>query len=155
MCRGQLAESAQTLTQRSFNRAQVVLLMIDALTASQKDGVTRRELALASNVIAEGRALVVLMNKFDAVPDHLKLEVTCSLCRPCACSFELPSRDGMLLLVLKQSTCFHPAISEMKYKKYARHLEPKRKSPVRLWRGSPVSSYKLCNGAPRPQYMLQ
>lgn len=49
--------------------------MIDALSASQKEGVTRRELALASNVIAEGRALIVLLNKFDAVPDELKLQV--------------------------------------------------------------------------------
>ncbi len=75
-CRGQLAESAQTLTQRSFNRAQVVLLVIDALEASQKSGVTRREMTLASNVIGEGRALIVLLNKYDAVPEHLKLGVS-------------------------------------------------------------------------------
>ena len=81
-CRGQLAESAQTLTQRSFNRAQIVLLVIDALAASEKRGVTRRELALASNVIAEGRALIVLLNKYDAVPNNLKLEVNCTLVAP-------------------------------------------------------------------------
>ena len=54
-----------------------MLLLIDAVAASEKGGVTRRELTLASNVIAEGRALIVLLNKYDAVPDHLKLEVIC------------------------------------------------------------------------------
>lgn len=52
-----------------------MLLVVDALAASEKGGVTRRELALASSVVAEGRALIVLINKYDAVVDSLKLQV--------------------------------------------------------------------------------
>ena len=67
--RGELAEEAQLQTQRSYNRAQVVLLVVDALAAENLEhGLTRRELALASKVISEGRALMVALNKLDALP---------------------------------------------------------------------------------------
>ena len=51
--------------------------MVDALAASKLESMnmTRTELALASNVINEGRALVVLLNKIDAVPANLREKV--------------------------------------------------------------------------------
>lgn len=52
--------------------------MVDALAAYKLEtiGMTRRELALASNIIDEGRALVVLLNKIDAIPKEFRQEVT-------------------------------------------------------------------------------
>jgi predicted GTPase len=74
-CRGKLAESAQELTERSYNRAHIVLLVIDATMVKDNGGMTRRELALATNVVGEGRALVVALNKLDALEDLERLEV--------------------------------------------------------------------------------
>jgi len=73
--RGKLAESAQELTERSYNRAHVVLLVIDATRVQENGGMTRRELALATNVVGEGRALLVALNKLDALEDLVRLEV--------------------------------------------------------------------------------
>lgn len=42
----------------------MALLLLDATSPA-----TRQDLALASKVVEEGRALVVLLNKMDAVPD--------------------------------------------------------------------------------------
>jgi GTPase len=47
---------------KAIKRADVVLLMIDAI-----DGVTDQDLKLADRVIEEGRACVIVVNKWDAI----------------------------------------------------------------------------------------
>ena len=44
--------------------------MADAQQAAAKDarGLSRKDLALASRVVSEGRALLILLNKLDALP---------------------------------------------------------------------------------------
>jgi len=51
---------------RAVQFAEVVVLLVDA-----PDGVHRQDLKLAERVAEEGRALVIALNKWDAVPDRL------------------------------------------------------------------------------------
>lgn len=64
-------EKVETLsasdTLRSINFAQVVALVIDA-----NEGLEKQDLTIARNVIDEGRALVLVVNKWDAVEDRAK-----------------------------------------------------------------------------------
>jgi predicted GTPase len=50
--------------------AQVVLLVADAQQAAGPGarGLARKDLALASKIVGEGRALLILLNKLDALP---------------------------------------------------------------------------------------
>ncbi|MEQ8666158.1 MAG: ribosome biogenesis GTPase Der [Rhodospirillales bacterium] len=54
-------------TLRSIRFAQVVGLVIDAT-----DGLEKQDLTIARNVIDEGRALVLIVNKWDAVDDRAR-----------------------------------------------------------------------------------
>lgn len=54
-------------TLRSINFAQVVALVIDA-----NEGLEKQDLTIARNVIDEGRALILVINKWDAVEDRAK-----------------------------------------------------------------------------------
>mmetsp|Transcript_15002 Transcript_15002/g.25666 ORF Transcript_15002/g.25666 Transcript_15002/m.25666 type:complete len:609 (-) Transcript_15002:688-2514(-) len=49
---------------KAIRRADVVLLVIDAL-----DGVTDQDQKLANRIAAEGRACVIVVNKWDAIPE--------------------------------------------------------------------------------------
>ena len=71
-----LAEQAQIQTQRSYNRAHIILLVVDALTIQQGNhGLLKRELSLVRDIVNEGRAIVVLLNKLDLLPADAQLEV--------------------------------------------------------------------------------
>ena len=77
LCRGKLAEQAQLQTKRSYNRAHIILLVVDALTIEQGDyALLRRELTLVKDIVSEGRAIVVLLNKVDLLAEGKQLEVT-------------------------------------------------------------------------------
>ncbi len=52
-------------TKRTINFAQVVVLMLDA-----DDGLEKQDLTIAGQVIDEGRALVIAINKWDTVEDR-------------------------------------------------------------------------------------
>lgn len=54
-------------TIRAVKFAEVVVLLIDAV-----QGIDRQDLVIADRVIYEGRALIVALNKWDAVEDHNK-----------------------------------------------------------------------------------
>ena len=43
--------------------------------AAHTQGLTRRDLALASKVVQEGRALLILLNKLDALPEAAAIRV--------------------------------------------------------------------------------
>lgn len=74
--REDLAVRAQLQTERSYNRAHIVILVVDATSVDKlSPGLTRREIALATYVINEGKALLVAINKLDAVPQDRRLQV--------------------------------------------------------------------------------
>ena len=76
VCRGDLAESSQLQTQHSYNRAHIVLLVVDAIAVEKRElTLTRRELALATDIIREGRGLLIVLNKLDALPAGQRHEV--------------------------------------------------------------------------------
>ncbi|MFA5122057.1 ribosome biogenesis GTPase Der [Zavarzinia sp.] len=54
-------------TIRAVKFAEVVILMIDAV-----QGIDRQDLVIADRALYEGRALMVALNKWDAVEDHNK-----------------------------------------------------------------------------------
>mmetsp|Transcript_2748 Transcript_2748/g.9301 ORF Transcript_2748/g.9301 Transcript_2748/m.9301 type:complete len:556 (+) Transcript_2748:2-1669(+) len=61
--------------ERSMQRAHVVLMIVDAeeaATRAKHGWLTKPELGLAQEVFAEGRALVVLANKLDALPAAMR-----------------------------------------------------------------------------------
>ncbi|MDA0998826.1 MAG: ribosome biogenesis GTPase Der [Proteobacteria bacterium] len=66
--KGRVGEKLESLsaadTARAIQYAQVVVLVIDALQPFEK-----QDLTIARNVVDEGRALVVAVNKWDAVTD--------------------------------------------------------------------------------------
>lgn len=50
-----------------MHMAAVILLLVNAdVMRSKRKGLTKHELALASDVISEGRALMLVVNKLDA-----------------------------------------------------------------------------------------
>ncbi|KAK9817190.1 hypothetical protein WJX72_010848 [[Myrmecia] bisecta] len=72
---GAIAEQALKEGERSMHLAQVVLVVVDVLHArNSKEIMTRREVSLASAVIREGRALLLVLNKLDALPAHQREE---------------------------------------------------------------------------------
>lgn len=54
-------------SKNSYRRADVVILMIDASTLECGE-IEKQDLALASDVVKEGKALVVAFNKYDKTP---------------------------------------------------------------------------------------
>ena len=72
------AVAGQTLSQgdQQLRMAQTVALVLDgpAVLASAR-GLTRAEVALAARVAAEGRGIVAVVNKLDAVPPHSRQQV--------------------------------------------------------------------------------
>ncbi len=61
-----MAGGALRQAEHALNFAQVVVLMVDAAVSTQLGaGLTRRELALASSIVREGRALIIALNKLD------------------------------------------------------------------------------------------
>ena len=62
--------------QRSMHMAALVVLLVNAEDILQRGaGVSKRELALASDVISEGRALLVVANKLDACSQEERIQV--------------------------------------------------------------------------------
>ncbi|DBA81670.1 TPA: hypothetical protein ACH3X1_007420 [Trebouxia sp. C0004] len=68
---GAVAEQTLQQGQRSMHMAAVVVLLVNAEDVRDRGaGVSKRELALASDVIKEGRALLIVANKLDACSDN-------------------------------------------------------------------------------------
>lgn len=60
-----------------MGRAHVVALVIDAsVAAASGKQLTRREIALAADVVGEGRALLAVVNKLDTFPEDQHRQVT-------------------------------------------------------------------------------
>lgn len=56
--------------------AAVVVLLVNAEEIRERtSGVSKRELALATDVINEGRALLIVVNKLDACSDEERIQV--------------------------------------------------------------------------------
>ena len=67
--------------QHSMHMAAVVLLLVNAeVMRSKGRGLTKQELALASDVISEGRALMLVVNKLDACSEEEGAEVGLLAC---------------------------------------------------------------------------
>ncbi|RJF86884.1 ribosome biogenesis GTPase Der [Oleomonas cavernae] len=64
---GKLEKLSAGDTIRAVKFAEVVILLIDAI-----QGMDRQDLVIADRAIYEGRALVIALNKWDAVEDHSK-----------------------------------------------------------------------------------
>ena len=78
-----MAEQTQREGQRSMHMAAVVVLLVNAQVLRDKQaGLSKHELALASDVLAEGRALLIVANKLDACSDAERIQV-CSLLLQC------------------------------------------------------------------------
>jgi predicted GTPase len=75
---------------RGWNLAHVVLLLLDSeraaklgkLDANLGKPLTNTELSLASKVVKEGRALLILINKLDTLEPALCSPVRLALCVP-------------------------------------------------------------------------
>ena len=71
-----VAEQTLQQGQRSMHMAAVVMLLVSAEEVRGDGvGVSKRELALASDVVKEGRALLVVANKLDACSAQERIEV--------------------------------------------------------------------------------
>lgn len=55
--------------QHSMHMAAVVLLLVNAELLRSRGGLRKQELALATDVLSEGRALMLVVNKLDACTD--------------------------------------------------------------------------------------
>ncbi len=68
-----LEKLSATDTQRAIQYADVVVLMIDATTVGEHGaGIEKQDLTIAREVEAEGRALVVAINKWDLIDDRAR-----------------------------------------------------------------------------------
>ncbi len=75
--RGAVAEQTLQQGQRSMHMAAVVVLLVNAEDVRDRGaGVSKRELALASDVIKEGRALLIVANKLDACSEDERSAVS-------------------------------------------------------------------------------
>ncbi len=75
--RGAVAEQTLQQGQRSMQMAAVVVLLVNAEDVRDRGaGVSKRELALASDVIKEGRALLIVANKLDACSEDERSAVS-------------------------------------------------------------------------------
>ena len=78
--RGAVAQQTLQQGQRSMHMAAVVVLLVNAEEVRERGaGVSKRELALASDVIKEGRALLIVANKLDACSHSERLEASGTL----------------------------------------------------------------------------
>lgn len=63
-----------------MHMAALVILLVNAEDIWQRGaGVSKRELALASDVISEGRALLIVANKLDAFSQQERIQVRLGL----------------------------------------------------------------------------
>ena len=63
-----------------MHMAAVVVLLVNAEEVRERGaGVSKRELALASDVIKEGRALLIVANKLDACSQSERIEASGTL----------------------------------------------------------------------------
>lgn len=98
---------------RAYHAAHVAVLVIDAHHAlSDKLGLTRREVALSSRVISEGRPIIVAINKLDTLPEAARSDVRLSdsmlICEPacrlcCFCCVSSLRSKGPCLYCMAQS----------------------------------------------------
>ena len=78
--RGAVAQQTLQQGQRSMHMAAVVVLLVNAEEVRERGaGVSKRELALASDVIKEGRALLIVANKLDACSPSERIEASGNL----------------------------------------------------------------------------
>ena len=69
-CREAVAAQARQQAERMWNLAHLVVIVADAgHAAAHGGGLSKREVALAGSVVHEGRCLLVVLNKLDALPD--------------------------------------------------------------------------------------
>ena len=84
LCR--VAAGAQAQSKRAWNACHVAVLVVDCHHAlSDKEGLTKQEVSLASTVISEGRPLVVVINKLDTLSEDKKSKVGGGVCVVCVC----------------------------------------------------------------------
>lgn len=75
-CRGAVAGAALQQAQRSLNFANTVALMVDAQACHEAGGgLSKRELALANRIVQEGRAILIILNKLDLLPEPQQQQV--------------------------------------------------------------------------------
>ena len=101
LCRGAVAGLTMQQGQHSMHMAAVVLLLVNAeVMHSKRKGLTKHELALASDVINEGRALMLVVNKLDACDDEEGAEVGLSafLCIRCVLTSMQVAKDTVSLV---------------------------------------------------------
>lgn len=83
-CRGAVAQLTLQQGQRSMHMAAVVVLLVNAEEIRERGaGVSKRELALATDVINEGRALLIVANKLDACSLDERMQVILHLAASC------------------------------------------------------------------------
>jgi GTP-binding protein len=122
---------------RAIRLAQVVILVVDAAEAFEKQDVQ-----IAAHVIEEGRALVVAINKWDAVADKKKLldEIKYNLQAQLAQVKDLPlvtvsalnnnNIDGLLKTVLKTYGIWNKRISTSGLNRWLRAKESQNPAPL-------------------------
>ncbi|MBP7722641.1 MAG: ribosome biogenesis GTPase Der [Alphaproteobacteria bacterium] len=122
---------------RAIRLAQVVILVVDAADAFEKQDVQ-----IAAHVIEEGRALVVAINKWDAANDRKKLleEIEYGLQAQLAQVKDLPlvtisalnnsNIDGLLETVLKTYEIWNKRISTAGLNRWLRARESQNPAPL-------------------------
>ncbi|MGB4107891.1 MAG: ribosome biogenesis GTPase Der [Alphaproteobacteria bacterium] len=122
---------------RAIRLAQVVILVVDAADAFEKQDVQ-----IAAHVIEEGRALVVAINKWDAVDDRKKLleEIKYGLQAQLAQVKDLPlvtisalnnnNIDGLLETVLKTYETWNKRIRTAGLNRWLRAKESQNPAPL-------------------------
>lgn len=122
---------------RAIRLAQVVILVVDAADAFEKQDVQ-----IAAHVIEEGRALVVAINKWDAAKDRKKLleEIEYGLQAQLAQVKDLPlvtisalnnsNIDGLLETVLKTYEIWNKRISTAGLNRWLRARESQNPAPL-------------------------
>lgn len=74
--RGAVAGLTLQQGRQSMHMSAVVLLLVSADTIrDQGGGLTKQELALATDVLKEGRALLLVVNKLDACNEAERIQV--------------------------------------------------------------------------------
>ena len=68
-CRGAVAGLTLQQGQHSMHMAAVVLLLVNGELLRSRGSLRKQELALATDVLSEGRALMLVVNKLDACTD--------------------------------------------------------------------------------------
>eukprot|EP00873_Tetraselmis_striata_P001833 jgi/Tetstr1/422097/TSEL_012955.t1 len=100
---GAVAKMAAMERQRSLRLSHVVGLVVDAhAAAAGTEGLTRRELSMASEVVEEGRGLVLVLNKADLLPPQQREKVLARL--QAAVRESLPQVPGVACLWTSATT---------------------------------------------------